>query len=108
MRRTVRVVIRYHAAEAVTVRERARICGAPLARYVRAVSLGAMPRERRHRATDEAIRQLARIGNNLNQLAREANSRDRFPMEARIDAAVDELRRALVHLVRGDEGELDG
>jgi hypothetical protein len=107
MHRTVRVVIRYHAAEVTAVRERARICGAPLARYVRDVSLGAIPRERRQRATDEAIRHLARIGNNLNQLAREANSADRFPMEARIDAAVDELRRVLVQLVRGGEGELD-
>ena len=108
MRRTLRVIIRYHAAEHSAVRERARICGVPLARYLRDVSLGAMPRERRHRATDEAIRHLARIGNNLNQLAREANARDRFPTEARIDAAVDELRRAIVHLVRGDETELDG
>jgi hypothetical protein len=107
MRRPIRVVIRYHTAEAATVRERARICGAPLARYVRQVSLGALPRERRHRATDELIRHLARIGNNLNQLAREANARDRFPMEARIDAAVDELRRAIVHLARDDDGELD-
>jgi hypothetical protein len=65
-----------------------------------------MPWERRHRATDEAIRHLARIGNNLNQLAREANTRDRFPMEVRIDAALDELRRAIEQLARGDDAEL--
>jgi len=107
VRRTLRVIIRYHAAEHSAVRERARICGVPLARYVRDVSLGAMPRERRQRATDEAIRHLARIGNNLNQLAREANSRDRFPEEARIDTALDELRRAIEQLVHGEDAELD-
>jgi hypothetical protein len=30
------------------VRERARICGLPIARFIREVSLGAVPKERRH------------------------------------------------------------
>ncbi len=105
MRRTYRVVIRYHATELESVQERARVCGCPLARYVREASLGAVLRERRHRATDEVIRHLARIGNNLNQLAREANARDRYPMEARIDATIDELRGAIHGITTTDASQ---
>jgi hypothetical protein len=77
------------------------VCGLPIARFVREVSLGAVPKERRHRVLDELIRQLARIGNNLNQLAHQANARDRFPMEERIDAALSALR-AVIHEVADD------
>jgi len=104
-RRRVRVMIRYREGEAVAVRERARVCGLPLARYVREVSLGAVPRERRHRSVDELIRQLARIGNNLNQLAHEAHARDLFPMAARVDLALTELRGAIQQVARDDERE---
>jgi hypothetical protein len=94
-------MIRYQEHEAQVVRERARVCGLPIARFVREVSLGAVPKERRHRVLDELIRQLARIGNNLNQLAHQANARDRFPMEERIDAALSALR-AVIHEVADD------
>jgi hypothetical protein len=102
-RRTVRVGVRYRAAEVQLVRERARACGVPLARYLRDVSLGAVPRERRHRAADEVIRHLARIGNNLNQLAREAHTCRRLPAEATLNAALGELRRLIRHLATDDD-----
>jgi len=97
-------MIRYRAGEALAVRERARVCGLPLARYVREVSLGTIPRERRHRAVDELIRQLARIGNNLNQLAYEAHARDLFPGAARVDAALEELRTAIQQVGSDTDG----
>jgi Bacterial mobilisation protein (MobC) len=97
-------MIRYREAEAVAVRERASVCGLPLARYVREVSLGAAPRERRHRSVDALIRQLARIGSNLNQLAHEAHARDQYPMEARVDATLAELRTAIRQVASDSDG----
>jgi hypothetical protein len=86
--RTVAKVVRFSPQELSLIREHAHACGLTAARYIRETALGAVPSERRAAATDEIIRQLARIGNNLNQLAHAANGDGRFPLEARIDAAL--------------------
>jgi hypothetical protein len=87
--------VRYTPEEIATVRARAAACGRTLARYVREASLGAMPRERRRSEIGALVLQLIRVGNNLNQLARAANSDGRFPLEARIDAVLAELLAAI-------------
>ncbi len=87
--------VRFSDEELAALRERARACGRPVARYVRETALGSVPKARRLGAEQELIRHLARIGNNLNQLAREANAAARFPAEDRIDALLSELHAAI-------------
>ena len=83
--------VRFSDEELAALRERARECGRPIARYVRETALGSVPKPRRHAAEQELVRHLARIGNNLNQLAREANAAARFPADERIEALLAEL-----------------
>jgi len=53
---------------------------------------------------DELIRHLARIGNNLNQLAYVANATGRLPVERALDAALDELRAILLRVTAAEGG----
>ena len=74
-RRTVRVHVRLTSAELAAWRAKAAASGVPLSDLLRR----AMARTRTWTAADAAIerernRQVARIGNNLNQLARWANT----------------------------------
>ena len=57
--------------------ERARACGLQRGRYVRETSLGAVPRGL---GDKQLLHQLARIGNNLNQLAKSANEGQALPV----------------------------
>ncbi len=66
--------VRFTCQEWETVLERAHHCGLPPATFMRQVVLGAIPRQRRQVRTAETVYQLARIGNNLNQLAKSHNS----------------------------------
>ena len=72
--RTCLLTVRLRPAELAALRERARECGLPPSRYVREVALGAVPRPRALAANQQALYHLARIGNNLNQLAKLNNS----------------------------------
>jgi len=99
--RTRAMLVRFTPAEIEAVRERARACGRPVARYAREVLLGATPRARRNTSADEALRQLARIGNNLNQLAHIANATERLPIEAKVDTVLAELM-AVASRIAGD------
>lgn len=73
--------IRFRPEEWATIVSRAADCGTPPARYVREAALGETPRVRRPHANAELLRQLGRIGNNLNQLARLANLQHALPQE---------------------------
>jgi hypothetical protein len=86
--RTVSTLVRWTAAEIAAVRDRATACGLTTARYVRECALGAVPKIARHAGTQALLRELARSGNNLNQLAHEAHGRDLFPVEERVDAVL--------------------
>ena len=77
---------------------RRRSCGCPLARYIRETTLGTIPKVRRSAADDALIRELARIGNNLKQLARDANAAEWFALEADVDATLRALRDAIGRL----------
>ena len=103
-RRTTATIVRWTPAEIETIRYRAAECGRTVARYVRESALGAVPKARRNADLQAVLRELARSGNNLNQLAREANTRELFPDEAKIEAALAEHVAAIRHLVDGTGG----
>lgn len=90
-RRTARLRVWCTPDELEAVRQRARVCRRTVARYVREVVLGSVPRESRAAVNADAIRELARVGTNLNQLARAANSEGNFPLEARILAVLEHV-----------------
>jgi hypothetical protein len=90
-RRTMRLVIRVRPDELAEIANRAGACGTPIARYAREVALGVTPRARRTQANADLIRQLNQIGNNLNQLARVANSCGQLGDEGRLRAVLDEV-----------------
>lgn len=62
------------------VAQRATDCALPLAAYVRLAVLGITPRQQLP-LTTQAVVHLARIGNNLNQLSRLANSGTLYPQD---------------------------
>lgn len=107
--------VRYTPDEWSELEAKAEKYGLSPAEYQRAAALDTLalplPRKRRSRKAgpDQAalIRvraELARIGNNMNQLAHEANA-GRFPAEARIYAALDELAEARERLLSVLAGE---
>lgn len=87
--------IRFTPEEWATIVTRAADCGTPPARYVREAALGETPRVRRPQANAELLRHLARLGNNLNQLARMANVRDELPSAVRLKAVLDAVLDAV-------------
>lgn len=97
-RRPHRPKVSFTDEELTILRERARTVGRPLARYIREASLGVVPKVAPGVGDAELIRQLLRIGNNLNQLAREANGADRFPDEAKLERALDALNGVVARL----------
>ncbi len=66
--------IRYTDQEWDTIVERARSCSQPPARYVRAVSLGVVPRSSRAQASAAVVHELGRIGNTLAALRADVRS----------------------------------
>jgi len=91
--------VRLTATERQTIKSRATVCGLPDSTFVRQVALGSVPRARPQRLEKEAIYQLGRIGNNLNQLAHVANVTGRLDEEAHLRAATSSLLKAIRRLV---------
>ena len=89
------VSVRMSPEELRTVNERAVDCGKCLSTYLREVALGTVPRARPRRLEQEAVYQLGRIGNNLNQLAYVANATGRLAAEQRLHDVLDELLDAV-------------
>jgi hypothetical protein len=81
-------LVRWTPTEIATVTERAKQCGLPVARFVRECALGAVPKAARHVDHKALLRELARSGNNLNQLAHEAHARELFPAQEKLEAAL--------------------
>jgi|CXWL01.1.fsa_nt_gi antitoxin component of RelBE/YafQ-DinJ toxin-antitoxin module len=87
------------AEQFAAVQGQATQCGMTMAAFVRAAVLGVTPRPRRPMG-DKAIAELGRVGNNLNQLTKLANSGTVMPLDlarsvAEVHAAVRHLREAL-------------
>ena len=92
--RTVRLPVHLRPDESDLVRERARACGLTVARYMREAALGAVPKARPRLAEMEAVRELLRIGNNLNQLAHVANRNEEIEREGELRAVLEEVLAA--------------
>ena len=89
------VSVRMSPDELHDVAKRAHDCGKCLSTYMRIVSLGSIPRARPRRIEQEAVYQLGKIGNNLNQLTRVANSTGRLGEAHRLQQILDELLDAV-------------
>ena len=69
-RRTTTKLLRLHPEELAHITARAEACGLKPARFIREAALGPMPKARHHAETDRLLHALARIGRNLEQVAR--------------------------------------
>ena len=72
--RSERVDVYVTPTELAAIDAAAEACDQTRAAFVRACALGVRPQAKPARITAEAIRQLTSIGNNLNQLAKQANT----------------------------------
>ncbi len=95
MRRTRAMCVRFTDLELTTIRDRAALCSTPIGRYIRETALGYSLVVPRRAGDAEVIRQLARIGNNLNQLARVAHMSGRMDDVETLQATVETLTAAL-------------
>lgn len=95
--RTVVKSVRYTPEEWTRVERKAAEARLSPARFVREVALGG---GRFHgRVVREAIHQLARVGNNLNQMTRLANALGRVDLSARLEAVLEEVEDGIRRLV---------
>ena len=94
-RRGAKVEVRVSAAEKADLRSSAREAGLTVSEYVRRRSLGQPVVARADRETRVLLR---RIGVNLNQLARAANTSGVCPPRRQLDDALAELREVLARL----------
>ena len=107
-RRTVRVHVRVSPAERAAWRAKAGTAGVPRSDLLRQ----AMARTRTWTAAAAAIerertRQVARIGNNLNQLARWANTHASEVEAVEVVARLAAVERSLLALARPDGEDTD-
>ena len=72
--RSIRIDVYVTKAELDAIDGAAEACDLTRAAYVRSCCLRTRPQAKPARITADAIRQLTSIGNNLNQLTRQANS----------------------------------
>ena len=84
---------------------RSEATGLTLAAYVRACCLGDQPKAKPTRMAAEAIRQLAAVGNNLNQLTRHANS-GKEPDGQEVRRVLDQVVAAIIRLGGTDDEEV--
>lgn len=89
------ISVRMSPDELRDVAKRAHDCGKCLSTYMRTVALGSIPRARPRRIEQEAVYQLGKIGNNLNQLTRVANSTGRLGESHRLQEILDKLLDAV-------------
>ncbi len=88
--------VRFTAREWKRVCERAELVGLSPRRFIRFAALG---HRISGRLTGEAVRQLAGAANNLNQLARWANTARRAPDGARLEETLREVERTIGELL---------
>ena len=96
--RTMSIRVRVSPGERRVIRERARECGKRASTFMREVALGSVPRARPRRVEQQAIHQLARLGNNLNQISRVANASGRIEEAVRLREVLAEIEAAVRRL----------
>ena len=100
MKRTAMIKVRVSASEKSEIEHKAQLAGLTLSDFIRKAVAGS--RARQTQAERERLRLLARVGNNLNQLARWANTYKTDMEGVRILVALESLRSAVM------AGEEDG
>ena len=93
--RTLVKSVRFSPEEWETVRGRADEVALSPARYLREAALG---KRLAPRANAQAVHQLARVGNNLNQLARAANTNRRVKLSHRLGQVLSQVEEAIEEL----------
>lgn len=93
-KRTTALLVRLSPEERRAILARAQACGKGTSTYMREVALGSIPRCRPRRLEEEAVYQLARLGNNVNQLARVANTTGQIEDSRLLAETLGELLRA--------------
>ena len=94
--RSERIDVYVTPAELAAIDEAAETCDQTRAAFVRACALGARPQAKPARISADAIRQLTKVGNNLNQLAKQANAGfvvSAPAINAALDAVLSAVRR---------------
>ena len=94
MKRTARIKVRVSESEKTEIEHKAQLAGLTLSDFIRRTV--ARSRTRQTQAEREHLRLLARAGNNLNQLARWANTYKSDIEAVRLLVALESLRRVLV------------
>lgn len=96
-KRTDRILLRVTPDEKAAITQNAADAGVGVSRFLRAVGVGQKLAARRPSANDAAIRQLALIGNNVNQIAKRVNAGS--PVDPTLlDTALRELLAAIRQL----------
>ena len=90
LRRTCTKLVRFTPAELEEVTARARICGRPVACYIREASLGRRPKGTNAVMSNTVIHGLARVATRLRGLGLAAAERD-LPEAAEFDVALQEV-----------------
>lgn len=92
------VKVRLSDEELRYVSTAAELAGLALASFIRQAALGVKMRPRRSQEDDQLVRQLAALGNNLNQMARVANTSGKLPSRDDLLQVLDRVTRAIRRL----------
>jgi hypothetical protein len=99
-RRTTTKLIRFHPEELREITACARRSGLTPARFIRETALGTPPRARSHAAAAPVLRELARIGRSLEQLAHCAAASHDAALAAQMRAARERHEALVRHFVQ--------
>ncbi|GJG89845.1 hypothetical protein tb265_50260 [Gemmatimonadetes bacterium T265] len=106
--RPVKLRVHLTPEEHAELRRRAILSHRPVSRYVREAALAARVVIAAGAVDRALIGDLKRIANNVNQLAREANSARAFPAEAKVDAVLGPLAALIASLAADVAGRRSG
>lgn len=90
--------LRLTAGERAVIRARAHAAGLSVSAFMRRSALGQRVRARSGQVRRDTVYQLSKVGNNLNQLARVANTARQVRSEERLEEVLEELRAVLDEL----------
>lgn len=94
-RREKRVHTLFTDAEFIQIQSLAEAAGLTVSAYLRSTALGQKPKPKPSRVASELVRELNRIGVNLNQFVRHAHA-GRTPLESAVQNVLDELLLTLI------------
>ncbi len=100
-RRTAAKLIRFHPDELREITDCARRSGLTPARFIRESALGATPKARAYAADQPVLRDLARLGRCLDELARLAQARQDPAFAAQTSVALERHQATVRHFVNG-------